>query len=167
VRCGFLHEYPFFSFLIIRTFIKEKKKKKLRNNLRKIDPANISITSTEVILITGKGPSKTTSQLNRSMSYTITVSTNPTKSTTQKFLLISKLFLIKVEMDQCTCFPFELIATSESIQIFASPSTIIRSLFSTIIRSHEYPNWLLLCIFLTSLIFLPFLVLYSIELKIT
>ena len=79
------HSYSYSSFfLIIQTFIKEKK---LGNNIRRtINPANINNTSREVGLITRKGPSKTTSQLSRSMSFTIIVSTNPTKYTTQKAL---------------------------------------------------------------------------------
>ena len=122
-------------YLIIWTFIKGKK---LRNNRRTISPANISNNSRKVGLITRKSPSETTSQLSRSMGCTITVSTNPTKFTTQK-ILISKLFLMKGEIDQCTCFSFELIGTRESIQIFASPSTIIQSHFS----QEQFEEWII------------------------
>ena len=65
------------------------------------------------------------------VSWTTTLKTLPIQQKLQlkKLLLISKLSLMKEDMDQSTWFPLELIEASESKQIFASLSTIIHTQF--------------------------------------
>ena len=130
-HCFFFSFFSFFFFFfffvwIIRTFITRTF---LRNNRRTISLANINNNRKEVGQLQEKDFLRLLANLAETWATPLQSLLIQQKLQLKKLLLISKLILMKVEMDQCTCFSFELIGARESIQIFASLSAIILSHF--------------------------------------